>query len=58
MIAFLLLTPMLFLSTLTSMFAGVMGMMSAVFSLVMGMLTGAMMVCSTAFLGIMIFILS
>ena len=58
MIAFLLLAPIMFLSAMMSMFAGVMGMLAAVFALVTGPLIGAAIICSTAFLGAMIFILS
>ena len=58
MIAFLLLAPMVFLSALMSMFAGVMGMVAATFALVTGPLMAAVTVCSTALLGALIFILS
>jgi hypothetical protein len=58
MIGFLLLTPIMFLATLMSMFAGVMAMMSAVFTLVMGMVGGAVTVSCTALLGVMILIFS
>jgi len=58
MIAFLLLAPMVFLSALMSMFAGVMGMVAATFALVTGPLMAAVTICSTALLGALIFILS
>jgi hypothetical protein len=58
MIAFMLLAPMIFFSALMSMFAAVMGMLAATFALVVGPLMGAMVVCSTALLGALIFILS
>jgi hypothetical protein len=58
MIAFMLLAPMIFLSTLMSGFAAVMGMLAATFALVVGPLIGAAIVSATALLGAMIFILS
>jgi hypothetical protein len=58
MIAFLLLAPMVFVSTMMSMFAGTMGLLAAVVALVTGPLIGALMISGTALLGAMIFILS
>lgn len=58
MIAFLLLAPMIFLSTIMSMFAGVMGMLGALLGLVTGPLIGAMIIASTAMLGALMLILS
>jgi hypothetical protein len=58
MIGFLLLAPMVFLAAAMSMFAGVAAMVSMALTLVVGMVTGALTVCSTALLGIMILIFS
>jgi hypothetical protein len=58
MIAFMLLAPMMFISILMSMFAGVMGMLAAVFALVSGPMVCAVTICSTALLGAMILIFS
>lgn len=58
MITFLLLAPMMFLSTLMSMFAGVAALLSVALTLVMGMFMGALTICSTALLGVMILVFS
>jgi len=58
MIAFFLLAPMVFISTLMSMFAGIMAMVAASLTVVIGMVLGALMVCSSCLLGIMIVIFS
>jgi hypothetical protein len=58
MIGFLLLAPMVFLAAGMSVFAGVAAMVSMALTLVVGMVTGTLMVCSTALLGIMILIFS
>jgi type IV secretory pathway VirB2 component (pilin) len=58
MIAFLLLAPMMFLAAGMSLFAGVAAMLSTVLTMVMGMVTGAVIVCGTALLGVMILIFS
>ncbi|HJX69137.1 MAG TPA: hypothetical protein VJ406_02825 [Dehalococcoidia bacterium] len=58
MIAFMLLAPMIFLSTVMSMFAAVAGMLAATFAFVVGPLIGAAIICSTALLGALIFILA
>lgn len=49
---------MVFLAAGMSMFAGVASMISMALTLVVGMVTGALTVCSTALLGIMILIFS
>jgi hypothetical protein len=49
---------MVFLAAGMSMFAGVAAMVSIALTTVVGMVTAALTVCSTAFLGIMILILS
>jgi len=49
---------MMFLSTLMSMFAGVAALLSVALTLVMGMFMGALMICSTSLLGVMILIFS
>lgn len=54
----LLLAPMMLVAAGMSMFAGVASMISMALTLVMGMVTGAVTVCSTALLGIMILIFS
>jgi len=58
MIGLFLLAPLILLSTFMSMVAGVMAMLAAVFTLVIGSFVGAMVMSSTAFLSILIFILS
>ncbi len=57
MIAFILLAPMVFLAALMSTFAGVMAMLAATFAFVTGPLMAAVTVCSTALLGVLIFIM-
>ncbi len=58
MIGFLLLAPMMFLAAGMSMFAGLAAVLSMALTLVMGMMTSAVIICSTALLGALIFILS
>ncbi len=58
MIAFLLLMPMIVFAAGMSIFAGVAAMISAALTLAMGMFTSAVMICSAALLGALIFILS
>ena len=49
---------MMFLAAGMSMFAGVAAMLSAALTLAMGMVTGAVMVCGGAILGVMILVFS
>jgi len=58
MISFMLLMPMVFIAAGMSMFAGVAATVSMALTLVMGMLSTMVTICSTALLGVLIFILS
>ena len=58
MIGFLLLMPMMFFAAGMSIFAGLASIISVALTLVMGMFTSAVMICSTALLGVMILIFS
>lgn len=58
MIAFMLLAPMIFLSTVMSMFAAMAGILAATFAFVVGPLIGAVIISSTALLGALMLILS
>ncbi len=57
MIGLLLLAPMMLFTAGMSIFAGLAAMLSTALAVVMGMMTSAVVICATALLGALLFLL-